>query len=461
MIPDSRKPNSKGHLCRLSISVFCLLHAAVPIQAEQAKLYDRSADPHPFTIFMKEGGWCWFQDPRAIIHDDKLFMGAVRGNGNGEAKVGVYDLAADKPLGEVTLHQEFDRDDHNAPVFYPRPDGSVLAVYARHNRDRYHYSRVSDPKNPLKWSPEVKHLRNSPNPRDQVTYMNLYSLEKEGRLYNFYRGIDFNPTFVSSSDQGLTWSEPTHFLKSEVNGRHRPYARYAGNKVDTIHASITDAHPRNFGNGIYYFAFRNGTFYRADGTFIKSLKEHGALMPSEAELVYKGPGTPYRADDLSAIGAAWTSSIMVDEKDHPHIGYTVYMSNEDHRYRIASWNGKKWIDREVAYAGKCLYDRESSYTGLISIDPVDPSVVFISTDVDPNTGKDDGGQHEIYRAKIGPSDDLSTIKWQAVTKDSPVRNLRPAIVRDGDRRVVLWLRGGFLSYTDYQLDVVGLIEETK
>ena len=88
--------------------------------------------------------------------------------------------------------------------------------------------------------------------------------------------------------------------------------------------------------------------------------------------------------------------MAVDKNRHPHIGYTLYLSNEDHRYRIASWDGDTWIDREVARAGKCLYTAESSYTGLMAFDPLDPSRVFISTDVDPVTGGDRGGRHEIY-----------------------------------------------------------------
>ena len=127
----------------------------------------------------------------------------------------------------------------------------------------------------------------------------------------------------------------------------------------------------------------------------------------------------------------------------------------------ASWDGKRWIDREVAYAGKCLYDRESSYTGLISLDPVDPTTLVISTDVDPTTGKDTGGLHEIYRAKVGLDSQTENIAWEAVTSDSPVRNLRPLVVRNGKTRVIAWLRGDFRTYTDYELDVVGVVETVE
>ena len=87
-----------------------------------------------------------------------------------------------------------------------------------------------------------------------------------------------------------------------------------------------------------------------------------------------------------------------------------------------------------------------------------PRYVFISTDVDPNTGEDRGGKHEIYRARVTKHDNVSTIEWQAVTRDSPVRNLRPVVLREDDKRVVIWNRGTFNTFVDYDLDAVGFVE---
>lgn len=446
---------------RTFIGVLAFLSGALFPASLSAADYDRDADNHDFTVFMKHGGWCWFQDPRAIVHDDKLFIGSVRGNGSGPALVGIYDLERDKQLGTVLMQDDFDRDDHNSPVFHVRPDGGILATYAKHNRDRFHYSRFSHPSDPLRWSKEFKHERSSPNPKDKVTYMNLYELKNERKLYNLYRGIDFNPTFVTSTDHGMTWSEPVHFIKNDVGGRHRPYARYSSDGKDTIHVSITDAHPRDYGNSLYYFEFRDGNFYRADGSLIKSL-EDGPLTPGEAEKIYQGSETTKKPAGFESVpNSAWTSSIAIDADGHPHIAYSLYLSGEDHRYRIASWDGTRWIDREVAYAGNFLYPRESSYTGLIALDPLDPEVVFVSSDVNPTTGEDNGGKHEIYRAKVGPDDDTSSVRWQAVTENSPVRNIRPMILRDEGRRIVLWNRGDFITYRDYDLDTIGFIETVE
>ena len=45
--------------------------------------YDRAMDKHNFTVFMKNSGWCWFQDPRAIVQNGFLITGAVHGQGSG------------------------------------------------------------------------------------------------------------------------------------------------------------------------------------------------------------------------------------------------------------------------------------------------------------------------------------------------------------------------------------------
>ena len=283
----------------------------------------------------------------------------------------VYDLREARRLGTAVLKDDFRHDDHNAPVLHARPDGGVLAVYALHGDNRTHYYRISDPRNPLLWGDEQTYQHDYPN-AGNVTYMNLFAVPPQGRLYNFFRGIEFNPSFVASTNHGRTWGEPTHFIKSELKGRHRPYARYAGDGIDTVHVSFTDGHPDRFGNSIYYAAFRDGKFFRADGELIKDLKTDGPLQPSEAERIFQGGGAWAPAGPASADRSAWTSSIALDDRGRPHIAYSLHLANHDHRYRMASWNGQRWLDREVAYAGRCLYSTQTSYTGLITLDPRRP-----------------------------------------------------------------------------------------
>lgn len=442
--PDFTEVYGVGAFLAAGTEMFKLLQAE---EAEEKVVYS------PIKTFMHNAGWCWFQDPRAIIQDGKLVIGSVAGNGIGDAAVGVYDLENQQLLGRTTLKPEFDHDDHNSPVFYARPDGRLLTVYARHNTEKVHYYRISESDNFLEWG-EEKTIE-SPV---RVTYMNLYDLAEEGTLYNLYRGIDWNPTYVTSKDDGATWSdEHVHLIQNEVPGVQRPYARYAGNGKDTIGLSFTDAHPRDFGNSIYYAEFRNGNFYTVDGTLIKNLKEDGPLKPSEAEKLFEGGGGDFRSHELSAEKSAWTSSVAFDDKGYPHIAYTYYLSNQDQRYRLASWDGEQWHDREVAFAGSRLYEREASYTGLISLDPGNPAHAVISTDVNPANGESLDMPHQIFHAEIDLTDDTSSIKWKQLTNDKHNENLRPMIVNSEKHQVIMWLQGQYNTYTDYYLDAVGVV----
>ncbi|MBN2684274.1 MAG: hypothetical protein JXR40_03255, partial [Pontiellaceae bacterium] len=215
--------------------------------------------------------------------------------------------------------------------------------------------------------------------------------------------------------------------------------------------------PRQYGNNLYYTEFRNGAFYRADGTKIKSLSE-GPLKPSEAECVYEGSQTTEKPAGYESVpNSAWCTAISMDSENRPVMGYTLYLSNDDHRYRMAFWDGTQWIDREVAYGGKCLYPAESSYTGLIGLSPSDPSYVAISTDVEPNTGEDHGGKHEIYTAEVTAGYERDEIQWKPVTHKSKQRNIRPMFVEGDGYRVLVWLTGDYKTYTDYDCDAVGVV----
>jgi hypothetical protein len=134
----------------------------------------------------------------------------------------------------------------------------------------------------------------------------------------------------------------------------------------------------------------------------------------------------------------------------------------DFRYRYARWTGSAWRDSEIAYAGTRLYADEYDYTGNMALDPRDPDIVYISTNADPLTGqpllsKADGRRHwEIFRGDT--PDRGSKWQWTPLTRDSLADNIRPvAPVWDQSQVAVLWLRGKMVSYTDYDLDVVGFI----
>ncbi len=417
-----------------------------------------SEDASEEMVFMRNGGWCWYQGPRTVINDGKLIIGGVDGM-NGDVNVAVYDLESESIDGQVTLHKGLQRDDHNAPALYVRPDGSILSVWAKHAREKRHYYAISDKDNYLKWGDmkiDVPKYKGDLG----LTYMNLYYLKDQNKLYNFFRdGEHYNPSFVTSSNHGKSWGNYTHLIANEVSGRNRPYAVYSQKDENTVAIVYTDAHPRDYGNSLYYVEFRNGEFFKADGTKIHSLK-NGPLKTTQGEKIYSGSDTKSKPAGFESVpNSAWNCTMVTDENGYPHIGYTLYLSDTDHRYRVAKWDGERWIDREIAYGGMCLYHRESSYTGLMALDPTNPDIVYISSDVNPANGQEVAGTHEIYRTDLSQLPDDKDPLWEVVTFGSRYRNIRPIVVAKDGYKVLLWLHGEWHNFTNYDVNVVGQILE--
>ena len=405
----------------------------------------------PIQTFAINGGWCWFQDERALINDGRLIIGSLSGTGGGDVRVSVYDLNQQKDMGTAVLHEQLEQDDHDTPALFVRSDNSILAMYAKHfkERDSHHYYRISEPGNPLQWGPEQTFDH---GPGQWLTYMNLYEIPEANTLYCFYRdGKSYMPSCLVSNDQGQNWRKGGPLINPDLGRRHRPYVKYTSNGHDAIHFSFTEAHPHVYGCSIYYAVFRNGNYYRADGTLIKSLAVDGPLKPSEADHVFQG----------DSLNNAWISAIRLDAEQYPRLGYSVYHSPEDHRYRYAWWDGVRWYDREIAWAGGNLYDEgkgETHYTGLIALDPSNPDIVYISADVDPATGQRTGtGKFEIYRGVVSCASQAGKPHWQPITANSEADNIRPVCVTDGNTTALLWMSGRYTTFIDYDTDIVGII----
>jgi hypothetical protein len=120
----------------------------------------------------------------------------------------------------------------------------------------------------------------------------------------------------------------------------------------------------------------------------------------------------------------------------------------DHRFGYGRWDGAAWHVHEMAYAGTRLYPGEDDYTGLAALDPNDPGIVYISTDAQPATGAplvstaDGQRHHELFR---GTSRDAGkTWRWEPITANSTVDNLRPIVPRwDDPRTALVWMRGTY------------------
>ena len=400
------------------------------------------------------GGWCWFQDERAIVVGEKLFVGSVANRlgtdgaeRGGNVQVTTVDLAAPYRSQTTVLHASLENDDHDAPALLALPDGRLLAVYATHGRDRLIRCRISTgPGDASAWQPEQQIARDA-----GVTYSNLFLLAEEGqagRIYNFYRGEHWNPNWIFSDDLGATWQYGGRLIAFDG----RPYLKYASNNRDTIHFVATEHHPHSYPNSLYHGYLKGGQLHRSDGTVIGALSE-ASIRPDQATRVFAG--------DKNHV--AWMCDLHLDAHDRPCVAYSVQKQldpNEIH-FRYARWDGRIWRDYFLAHAGTALYKGEEHYSGLVALDPADPNRLYISTDAHPTTGRplvsrqDQQRHYEIFAGRT--RDGGATWIWDAVTSNSSADNLRPIVPTGCDERtVVLWLRGTYTSYMKYDLDVVGI-----
>jgi hypothetical protein len=445
---------------RIFISLAVCLIATVGISV--------AANP-PIIMFNNDGGWCWFEDERAVVHNGQLTIGSVAAGSHdhsrrGNIEVTTYDLTS-RNLKRSVLHERLQHDDHDSPAFCVLGDGRVLAMYCKHGPENRIYYRFSQqPGDTSQWQPEQVFV---PSPTSRVTYSNPFRLEFEnngqGRLYNFYRGYDnsYKPSWMTSDDDGRSWTAHGLWIDFASERRHRPYVKYTSNNGDAVHFVFTEGHPRNFDNSLYHAWYRDGAFFRSDGTRVGAVNE-GPITPTAATRVYAG----------DANGVAWPCDLHLDDQQRPVVVYSVQKngagqrrtqadSGGDHRYRMARWDGTEWQDHRIAYAGTRLYAGEDDYTGLICSDPNDTNTVYLSSDVNIHNGKPNvSGHYEIYRGRTDDSGKSWT--WTAITENSKVDNLRPIVPRsDGQYSILLWLRGTFTTYTNYDLDIVGIVRAVE
>ena len=382
-----------------------------PRRDRPPRLGDASRGPGAPVVLNDDGGWCWFQDERAIVVGDRLVLGSVASGRDYAARRGAVEATGvDLTTGATTrvrlsqtpVENPGRYDDHDAPAFAVRGDGRLLAVWAGHGFDARVLTRVSArPGDPSAWNDERAFV---PSASSRVTYSNVFRLAGErGRVYDFFRGLDdrFKPSVAWSDDGGETWTKGGVVIDVPAAVRHRPYVKYASDGRDTVHLVYTEGHPQDFDNGVYHVYYRAGQLHRSDGTVVRALAE-GLREPAEGTRIFRG----------DSASVAWTADLALDREGRPFTAYSVQKDSAgmppgqggaDHRYRLAHWTGTVWSDAEIAFAGSRLYAGEDDYTGGIALVPGDPTTVFVSTNADPATGAPfvsaaDGKRHwEIFR----------------------------------------------------------------
>jgi hypothetical protein len=434
------------------------------------------SDPFTFPggipiLLAPDGAWTWFNDERAIWHLGKLYSGYVLKNG----RVGIsrFDPAT-MATTHVSLSSFIQVDDHNNPSITVLSDDRLMVIYSQHNGASYRrISTVTEPASISDWGAEIAMEGGA------ISYANTYRLTAESdRIYHFNRGINWNPTLAISNDDGATFEPRAQFISTGTGGT-RPYPKYTSNKTDRIDLIYTDGHPRNDDNSIYHLYYKGGNFRASDGTVVKAIGSlplaHDSGEVGTKVYTYSASawGPEDGPDDWIPDARAWTWDITYGANGHPVCAFQVQVDNvtgsgwnhDRIYYYYARWTGTEWQRRFIAHGGRGLYGSEDDYGGGMAIDPEDPNVIYISTNAAApfelsdlsNVPLATNDRYEIWQGTT--SDGGLTFTWQPVTSNSGADNLRPIVPENhGYDRCVLWFRGIYTSYVNYDTQVVGLFQ---
>jgi BNR repeat-containing family member/Concanavalin A-like lectin/glucanases superfamily/PKD domain len=425
------------------VALFCVLAWAAPAaQAQQAPLGG--------------GAWSWFGDPRAVYAGDHGPLGTTYVGWvdlDGDIKVMSYDHSTEERTTAV-LQARLNRDDHANPsiLVLPPPDGRIVVFYSAHVGPEMYYRVSSAPKSVRAWE-EPRTIPTNTAGGFGYTYPNPIHLDVEDRIYLFWRGGNYNPTYSVQEAGSGDWSQARNLI---VVPNERPYVKYASDGQDTIHAAFTNAHPCEFGDP------SQGPCPRGDVNIYHARIEDGpapadAVISNAARSVAGPLGTPIAPTQPYEVwdqdDPAWVHDVAVDPgSGHPVIVFATFPSHGDHRYHYARWTGSAWDVENiempgVTSMGGSFRSQPGSvyYSGGLTLDHEDPRRVYLARQVGP-----DAWQVETWTTLNGGA------SWTSFPSSLPEteRNVRPVSPRgmgDGDDDMrVLWMRGPYPGWETYQ-----------
>lgn len=436
----------------MKFSKLVILLLLLTTQTNAQKL-EKGHSSNSYQTFSEDGAWCWFSDPRALHVNGKIYSGWVAADGS--IMVGSYDEKTAE-IKEVNIFPKFNKDDHANPSFLLLPDKRIMVFFAAHNGIGFRetqpsilYAISKNPEDITQWEPLQRKTENVKGTRG-FCYTNPVMLSEENnRIYIFWRGADWKPTFSYTDDFGSTWSKPISLIKSSLNEGKRPYVKVSSNGKDEIHFAFTDGHPRNEPfNSIYYLKYKGGKFYKADGSLVGTM-DNLPIEHEACDVVYDA-----RSEFLKErFGIrSWIWDVASDENGNPVVVYTKLPSESEHRYWYAKWNGIQWVNSKISDGGswfpryektKSEKEPEPHYSGGVYLDHENINVVYYSSPVEDI--------FEIFTAKTEDSGENWTVT--PITSNSGKDNVRPYAIRGADEDAevqVLWMfNDKYAHYKDY------------
>src|SRR6266700_3559828 len=420
--------------------------------------------------FNDNGGWSWYQDERAVVDTkaNKIIIGSVASGGNrtGAVEAAIYNITTNTTT-RTTLPSSLPTsavDDHNAPAFAVRPDGKYAAMWSGHRVDCLSRASIFDG---AAWGAEIK-VDWTPlgcpwagAATNMITYSNVWYMGSA--VYSGVRSVNTDPAFLSSPDNGQTWSYVGRLTDSPQMGYVAGYYKYWGDNLGRIDFFGTEAHPRDFDNSLYHGYVQDGKVYDSLGNMKdSSFKDPSTTTTNAVNIntftqVFKTGATIHGV----VLNHAWNYDVVrytdgtVAALWQARVNGTG-TTDPDKRALFARFDGTKWSLTSLGKMGPKLYASEEDYTGLGALVPDDPHTIYLSTTIDPRDDTTNLGKHEIFQGTT--CDNGATFKWTQLTARSTMDNLRPIVPKwDASHTALIWMRGTYTSAQSYVTKVVGVV----
>jgi hypothetical protein len=429
------------------------------------------------TVFNSNGGWTWYNDERVVVDAEggKIIVSSAQSDAanqgsNPNIDAVIHDLASGANekmlLGSLPYS-----DDHNNGGILVLGAGEYFVGWAHHNKDcishwrnyaggawgaeqKFDWSSLGCP-----WAPPEGSGANPSN----ITYNNPWKID--GRYYNFVRGVESSPSILGSDD-GKAWALEGRLTASPRTGYNAGYYKFWGNNVDRVDFFATEAHPRDADTSVYHGYVQGTKSYNSSGTELDdTVLDTEAPQITEYTKVFSsgsmiGGVTLHnlwnfdivRYED-GTLGALWQGrEVQCADKNN---------CDPKHHVVYSRFDGTEWKATYLVKGGRTLYRNrtewwEEDYLGGAALDPDDPHVIYVSTNIDPRDNTTEYPVNEIWKGVS--CDDGASFVWTPVTMNSKNENLRPVVPKwDASNHVLAWFRGNYQTAQMYSAEVVGII----
>lgn len=394
---------------------------------------------------VRDAHTAWYSDQRGIIAGGALFFTTVSGtNSGGNIDIhrrlnGVTTTFLQSPALEV--------DDHNNGCVVKLTSDRLVHFYSEHVDQVTRY-RVSTNPAPdiVSFQPE---RTTGEVASDIYSYQHAYLLG-DGNVYLFRRKIGAGASryqeLIYTTEAGLeagteVWTKVEIFMTTD----QRPYAKYMKNGPGRIDIFTTNAHPAEAANASIYHGYMEldaGTpkFYKSDGTEIVAAKPFD--VATEFTLI--------QANTADNVNESWTWDIRIGADGHPRCLSTRYPTSAttstvtDIEYWHHRWDGSGWVNHRISEGNTSLYAAQAAYAPGLCFDGNDTDFIYMCE-------TSATGAAELSKYSIDESDGAMTLVEQ-ITHDSSGINMRPFSPIGYTDEAVVWIRGIYGQYTDYEAD---------